>query len=178
MQAYRKESGTRPTSKVAASKDSFEATAKCVEGDEDRARFEAKLGKMAKVKKPETGVRQEQFAAIYSVLRAIAEPYAESLSVKADKLDEYVLSGKRPSPFPQHKGKPLDFIYVRASKAYVSFHLLPLSGTKAAISPELKKHMHGKTCFNFKAAPSSKLRSELDRLTEQGFRQWLMLGWL
>ena len=36
--------------KKAAAKDSFEAVAKRLECDDDKARFEAKLGKIAKVK--------------------------------------------------------------------------------------------------------------------------------
>jgi hypothetical protein len=49
MQANRKKSGTRPKSAEAvADKDSFEAVAKRLECDEDKARFEAKLGKLAK----------------------------------------------------------------------------------------------------------------------------------
>jgi hypothetical protein len=49
MQANRKKSGTGPKSaKAVAEKDSFEAVAKRLECDEDKARFEAKLGKLAK----------------------------------------------------------------------------------------------------------------------------------
>jgi len=51
MQANRKKSGTGPKSaKAVADKDSFEAVAKRLECDEDKARFEANLVKMAKTK--------------------------------------------------------------------------------------------------------------------------------
>ena len=118
------------------------------------------------------------FAVTFSDLRAIAEPYAETLGVKTDQPTEYALAGKKPSPFPQHKGAPLDFVYIRAGKSYVSFHLLPLYGAEITISSELKRRKQGKTCFNFISAPDSKLRLELQRLTEQCFRSWRGLGWL
>jgi hypothetical protein len=39
---------------------------------------------------------------------------------------EYALVTRSPSPFPQHKGHPLDFGSLHVGKAYVSLHLMPL----------------------------------------------------
>jgi hypothetical protein len=52
MQTGSKKSRTGPKSvkEAVADKDSFEAIAKTLECDEDKARFEAKLGKLAKSK--------------------------------------------------------------------------------------------------------------------------------
>jgi hypothetical protein len=52
MQANSKErrTGPNPAKETVAGKDSFEAVAKRLECDEDTARFESKLGKLAKVK--------------------------------------------------------------------------------------------------------------------------------
>ena len=53
MQTNSKKLGTRPAkAKAVVSKDSFEAVAKRLECDDDKARFEAKLGKLAKAAKP------------------------------------------------------------------------------------------------------------------------------
>jgi hypothetical protein len=52
---------------------------------------------------------------------------------------------------------------VRVGKAYVSVHLLPLYMNPALnrnISPELKKRMQGKACFNFKTVPEKQLLRE------------------
>jgi len=40
------------------------------------------------------------------------------------------------------------------------------------ISPELKKHMQGKSCFNFKRVEKS-LFDELSQLTRQGFERFM-----
>ena len=63
---------------------------------------------------------------------------------------------------------------VRAGKAYVSFHLIPVYASaelQKSISPELKKRMQGKSCFNFKA-PDQKLFKELAKLTKAGFEKF------
>jgi hypothetical protein len=70
---------------------------------------------------------------------------------------------------------------VRLGKAYVSFHLMPLYMNTAltnTISPELKRRMQGKACFNFKTPPEKELLSELKRLIEAGIQQWKKHGWL
>ena len=59
---------------------------------------------------------------------------------------------------------------VRKGKAYVSFHLMSVYAYPKLlqdISPELKKRMQGKACFNFKAV-DEKLFKELAKLTKAG----------
>jgi hypothetical protein len=98
----------------------------------------------------------DTFAALEQVFRR----QLGRLDVKSDTATEYTLVGRRPSPFPQHKGHPVQLGTVRKGKAYVSFHLMPLYMNEAltrAISSDLKKRMQGKTCFNFKTAPDAAL---------------------
>ena len=120
------------------------------------------------------------FNAVFVELKSVFGECAGRLSVKADTPTEYTLVTKCPSPFPQHKGHPMDFSSVRLGKAYVSFHLMPLymnSALTKTISPALKKRMQGKTCFNFKAPPEPDTLSELRRLTEAGLKQWQEKKW-
>jgi len=120
------------------------------------------------------------FEAVFAELKAVFGKFTGHLSVKANTPTEYTLTTKRPSPFPQHKGHPMYFSSVRLGKAYVSFHLMPLymnpSLTKT-ISPELRKRMQGKTCFNFKAPPEPAALSELKKLTAAGLKQWRGKKW-
>ena len=44
--------------------------------------------------------------------------------------------------------------WTEIGKAYVSFHLMGLEAVSASISPGLKTHLQGKTCFNFSAPRS------------------------
>ena len=111
------------------------------------------------------------FSAVFTVVKTPLGKYVKRLAVKTDTPVEYTLVTKSPSPFPQHKGHPLDFAMVRVGKAYVSFHLLPLymnPPLAKTVSPELKKRMQGMACFNFKTEPDKELLAELPRVTEAG----------
>jgi hypothetical protein len=117
----------------------------------------------------------------FAALKRVFRRQLGRLDVKSDTATEYTLVGRRPSPFPQHKGHPVQLGSVRKGKAYVSFHLMPLYMNEAltsTVSPALKKRMQGKTCFNFKTAPDTALIKELERLTQDGFKTFDEKGWL
>ena len=123
----------------------------------------------------------EAFAPVFAALKSALTGSAKDLEVKSDSPNEYALVSRTPSPFPQHKGQPLDFASVRIGKAHVSFHLMPLYMSpklKGLISPELKKRMQGKSCFNFKTVPPPETVAELRRLTEAALVEWARLEWL
>ena len=121
------------------------------------------------------------FESAFEALKSVFTPYANRLLVEADTPTNYALYSRVPSPFPQHKGHGVYFGSVQIGKAYVAFHLIPLymnEALTATISPELKKRMQGRTCFNFKTAPEAEILAELERLAAIGFesfrdRQWL-----
>jgi hypothetical protein len=119
-----------------------------------------------------------EFEAAFRSLKNVLRPHAKRLAVKTDTPIEYKLVTKSPSPFPQHKGHPLEFGWVKIGKAYVSFHLMPLYMAAHTISPELKKRMQGKTCFNFKSDPGPETVAELKRLTEAALDGWSEKKWL
>jgi hypothetical protein len=121
------------------------------------------------------------FNGVFNTLKPVLSKYTNRLAVKTDTPDEYILVTKSPSPLPQHKGQPMWFGAVKKGKAYVSIHLMPLYMNTAlvkSISPELRKRMQGKTCFNFKAPPAPALLEELSRLTELGLKLWNEKQWL
>ena len=117
----------------------------------------------------------------FTKLKSALEKHAKRLKVKADTPSQYTLVGTAPSPFPQHKGQPMWFGEVRLGKAYASFHLMPLymnTELTDSLSPQLKKRMQGKTCFNFKGDPDPELLEELGSLTEAGLKLWREKKWL
>jgi hypothetical protein len=121
------------------------------------------------------------FGPVFDALKKVFASYEKQLAVKTDTPAEYTLVTRSASPFPQHKGQPMWFGSVKAGKAYVSFHLMPLYMCPALngnISPGLKKRMQGKTCFNFKAAPEPELTDELKRLVEASLTRWSEQKWL
>jgi hypothetical protein len=107
------------------------------------------------------------FALTFQELRAILQPYASRLIVVHDTSKYYYLE----TPHVMKNKQPLFFAAVRMGKNYVSFHLMPIYGCadlREKMSPELKKRMQGKSCFNF-TTPDKKLFKELAGLTRAGF---------
>ena len=121
------------------------------------------------------------FDEVFAKLKQVFRRHLDRLSVQSDSATEYTLVGRKPSPFPQHKGHPMCFSSVRLGKAYVSFHLLPLymnESLSRTISPALLKRMQGKACFNFKITPDAELIAELERLTHAGFKFFDDKNWV
>ena len=109
---------------------------------------------------------QTDFPAIFEQLKNILKPYASVLTVKADTADTYYLDG----PYSETWKKDLFFGSAQIKKNYVSFYLMPVymyPELLKDISPELKKHMQGKSCFNFKKVDPA-LFEELAALTRKG----------
>jgi hypothetical protein len=110
---------------------------------------------------------QTEFPLVFEKLRAIIKPYASKLKVKADTADSYYLEGKYSETYRNN----LFFASTQIKKNYVSFYLMPVymyPDLLKGISPELKKHMQGKSCFNFKKV-EPELLDELTQLTKKGF---------
>ena len=121
------------------------------------------------------------FDEVFTTLKQVFRRHLDRLSVQSDSATDYTLVGRKPSPFPQHKGHPMYFGMIRIGKAYVSFHLLPLymnQSLSGTISPALRKRMQGKACFNFKTVPDAELLTELERLTDAGFQSFKQQKWV
>jgi hypothetical protein len=78
----------------------------------------------------------------------------------------YLLLGAPTDKYPDGQM----FAGVRKGKRYVSYHLLSVylePGQLDEVSPELRKRMQGKSCFNFTRVDDA-LFDELDSLTDRG----------
>jgi hypothetical protein len=103
---------------------------------------------------------------VFERLRNILRPYAQELTIKTDTPDTYYLDG----PYSEKWKKVLFFGSVQIKKNYVSFYLMPVYMYPELLkdaSPELKKRMQGKSCFNFKRVEPA-LFEELTALTRMG----------
>jgi hypothetical protein len=118
----------------------------------------------------------EPFKAVFDQLRSILTPYEKDLVVKSGLEGEYYLETRH-----LMKNKQLLFFgSVKAQKNYVSFYLMPVYVFPELLdsaSPELRKRMQGKSCFNFKT-PDPALFAELASLTERGFARYQQAGLL
>ena len=84
---------------------------------------------------------------IFAELSKLLRPYAEEMNVKTDSDTNFYLEENRSSEKLQMFGA------VQVKKNYTSFHLFPVYTDPSLIddiSPELRKRMQGKSCFNFK----------------------------
>ncbi|WP_437725979.1 hypothetical protein [Sorangium sp. So ce861] len=110
----------------------------------------------------------------FEALRSILQRHARDLVVVHDTPDNYYLDTRTTAP----NGKPLFFGAARAGRAYTSFYLMPVYTNPellGGVSPELKKRMQGKSCFNFKTREPA-LLDELETLTGRCFEQWKSAG--
>jgi hypothetical protein len=100
--------------------------------------------------------------------------YEQRLIVVADEPGRYSLN----TPFVEMYKKEVFFGAAQVNKNYVSYHLMPVyvyPQLLEGISKDLKKHMQGKSCFNFKSLDEA-LFAELGRLTEKGFEMFKELS--
>jgi len=114
--------------------------------------------------------------AVFTELRSIMAPYAAKLSPTKDDPAELYVDTK----FIQKNKKPLFFGAVQIKKSFVSFHLMPVyikPELLDGLSPGLKSHMQGKSCFNFSEVDGP-LFKELSSLTKTGFASYKEQGFV
>jgi len=110
------------------------------------------------------------FPIVFEHLKNILEPFASKLTVTADTSSAYSLDG----PYSEKWKKELFFGSAQLKKNYVSFYLMPVymyPDLLEDISPELKKHMQGKSCFNFKKV-ERELFQELADLAKKSYARF------
>jgi hypothetical protein len=124
---------------------------------------------------PKTKVadKKREFELAFQGLRKILKPYDAKLRVLKDGPGGYMSESKS----IRYQGKLVMFASI-TSKSYVAFHLFPVymfPDLLKGISPELKKRMQGKTCWNFKKAEES-LFAELGGIVKASFQRFAELG--
>jgi hypothetical protein len=109
-----------------------------------------------------------EFPEVFDRLKSIIEPYAREFHVTYDSPEGYGVDMA-----PEGQRDPTTwFAGVRLGKAYVSYYLMPVYVEPSLlddISPELRRRMQGKSCFNFKAV-DDRLLAELAELTRRGYQ--------
>lgn len=121
-------------------------------------------------------INPDSFDEIFAQLRPILERFANTLVIVTDSPTSYSLDANEIMANKQR----LFFGSVQIKKNYVSFHLMPLYVFPELIetlTPELKKKMQGKSCFNFKRSDSA-LFEQLVTLVEKGYERYVQVGWI
>jgi hypothetical protein len=118
----------------------------------------------------------KDFLATFNSLKSILKKYENKLHIIADKHSNYGLN----AGYDEKRKADIYFGAVQIKKNYVSFHLMPVYTNPKlleGISPELKKRMQGKSCFNFKVI-NQVLLSDLSELTKKSFELYKKNGML
>jgi len=103
------------------------------------------------------------FPILFERLKNLLQVYESRLVVTDNTAENYSLN----TPFSKKFNKEVFFGAVKINKNYVSYHLMPVyifPDLLDEISDGLKKHMQGKSCFNFKQVEEG-LFDALDQLT-------------
>ena len=112
---------------------------------------------------------RDGFPAVFDRLRSMLKPYEPGMFVSADSDMWYGLDLA-----PEAERTPATwFGAVRLGKSYVSCYLMPVYADPSLlddVSPELKKRMQGKSCFNFTRIDDA-LFTELTDLTKRGYER-------
>jgi hypothetical protein len=111
----------------------------------------------------------KDFGPLFGRLRELMAPVGEQLVVVRDQPDDYYVETR----WVRDDGYHGFFGAVQARKRYVSYHLMPVYAWPDLLdgaSPELRKRMQGKSCFNFTAADEA-LLAELGELTGRAFQR-------
>jgi hypothetical protein len=110
------------------------------------------------------------FAEVDRRLRQILDPLRSRFAVTKDGPAGMAIE------IPGLEGRPWGYICgVRPGKSYVSFYLMSVYSSPelmATMSPELRRRMQGKACFNFTKVDEP-LFAELAHLTEAGLESFV-----
>jgi hypothetical protein len=116
------------------------------------------------------------FNSVFKSLKNVLALYEQNLKVTSNTATSYNLY----AGYSEKYKRDIYFGGVEIKKNYVSFHLMPVYVNPKllkGISPELKKRMQGKSCFNFKKIDET-LFNELSDLTKLGVEFYMKNGML
>ena len=114
---------------------------------------------------------------VFSRLKKSISKHKRKLDVQKDEPSNYYLNCKK----PDSNGKPVFFGAVQVRKSYVSYHLMPVymyPDLLKGISPELKKRMQGKSCFNFKKEITEEQLNGIKELTKKSYKKFIENGYI
>lgn len=117
-----------------------------------------------------------KFETIFESLQNILAKFAAELVCTKNESDSFYLN----TNYIMKNKTPMFFGAVQIKKNYVTYHLMPIyvfPELLADISPELRRRMQGKSCFNFKSLDHA-LIIELAELTKAGYARFKQAGYV
>lgn len=112
-----------------------------------------------------------EFKETFETLRDMLQRHGRGLKSTVDTPSEFVLAS---ADKVDRSGRPLFVAGVQIKKNYVSYHLMPIYADPkllTTVSPDLRKRMQGKGCFNFRSIEPP-IAKELSGLTKEGIKRF------
>ena len=115
------------------------------------------------------------FTEVEERLREIVEPLRSKLVATRDRPGDLALE------IPGLEGKPWGYVAgIRRGKRYVSYYLMSVyasPGVMTSMSPDLRRRMQGKACFNFTSVEEA-LFDELAQITESTLEAFIEMAFV
>ncbi len=124
----------------------------------------------------------ETRSAVFNIIKEGLSKYSPPMLISKDKEGVFELMGNKPVPYGSKKimVPGMYFSSVVARKDMISFYFFPIyyhASDFIDLIPTMKKHLKGKTCFNFKKLEQVN-EKELINLLKRGVKAWKTLGYL
>jgi hypothetical protein len=125
------------------------------------------------------------FQPVFAQLRDLLRAHAERFAITHDSASRYGLEAPvGPATVRSWGGKvkvqTIPVAWVSVGKAYVSYHLMGMPGNAkllATLSDDLRAHMQGSSCFNFKTVNDA-LFQEIKHVTAESLRGMKKAGFI
>jgi hypothetical protein len=125
-------------------------------------------------------VKNEALLPLFAQVRALIEPYAQSLTARRDEPGYYDLWSEKAVEIAGRPRKDVFFCGLIIQKSYVGFYFMPVyadQGLTAVFGPDLLATRKGKSCFHLKRL-TPELKDQIVAALAAGWRLYEERDWV
>ena len=125
-------------------------------------------------------VKNEALLPLFAQVRALIEPYAQSLTARRDEPGYYDLWSEKAVEIAGRSRKDVFFCGLIIQKSYVGFYFMPVyadQGLTAVFGPDLLATRKGKSCFHLKRL-TPELKDQIVAALAAGWRLYEERDWV
>lgn len=124
---------------------------------------------------------QPELIAVFDSIKALMKPYVKgTLKERGEAAGIYTIVSEKPVEVEGRKKDEVYFAGIIIQKGYVGFYFMPVYGydkPEEVFSPNLLKHLKGKSCFHIKKNDPEILEQIKDAL-KAGYDLYKERGWV
>ncbi len=117
--------------------------------------------------------------ATFTTVRSLLKRFSPPLKATVNRADRYELWSRRQVEIEGRTHEGIFFASVVVQRGYVGFYFMPVYANaklKAALKPELRTRLKGKSCFHLKSL-DRELTSQIRTALAAGFAMYRKRGW-